>query len=502
MSETFAHAGVTPPTNRLGLSVPRLAALRLNTKASHISLPVASGTIRFIEFLLVAGLGFAIASLYVGKLNILENWNYAIALALTSLTSIVIFQMLGLYRIQSFTSHLGNLPRLLLGWTLSLGLLTAAVFLVKLGPEFSRGWLLLWYVAGAILLMVERFATAKVTRAWARHGRLNRRAVIYGGGEDCLKLLKVLEEQPENDIRIVGIFDDRGGERDASSIAGYPVLGSSTELIAFGRKNRLDMLILSVPLKAEARILEIMKRLWVLPVDIRLAAHTTRLRFRPHSYSFIGAVPLLDLYDKPIADWDRVAKWAFDKIVGTLAAIAFMPLMAMVAIAIKLDSKGPVLFRQKRYGFNNELIEVYKFRSMFSDMSDANATKLVSKGDPRVTRVGRFIRKTSLDELPQLFNVLNGSLSLVGPRPHALQAKAADKLYNDVVDGYFARHKVKPGITGWAQINGWRGETDTPLKIQKRVEHDLYYIENWSVFLDAYILLATPLSLLKSENAY
>jgi lipopolysaccharide/colanic/teichoic acid biosynthesis glycosyltransferase len=177
--------------------------------------------------------------------------------------------------------------------------------------------------------------------------------------------------------------------------------------------------------------------------------------------------------------------------------------MALVAIAIKLDSKGPVLFRQKRYGFNNELIEVYKFRSMYVDKADAGASRLVTKDDPRVTRVGRFIRKTSLDELPQLFNVVfKGNLSLVGPRPHALQAKAANRLYNEVVDGYFARHRVKPGITGWAQVNGWRGETDTAEKIQQRVEHDLYYIENWSVLFDLYIVAITPFSLLKHENAY
>jgi lipopolysaccharide/colanic/teichoic acid biosynthesis glycosyltransferase len=173
------------------------------------------------------------------------------------------------------------------------------------------------------------------------------------------------------------------------------------------------------------------------------------------------------------------------------------------AIAVKLESRGPVLFRQKRYGFNNELIEVFKFRSMHVDQCDAAAVKLVTKGDPRVTRVGRFIRKTSIDELPQLLNVvLKGGLSLVGPRPHALQAKADNRLYDQVVDGYFARHKVKPGITGWAQVNGWRGETDTEEKIQRRVEHDLYYIENWSVFFDLYILAVTPFALLKSDNAY
>ncbi len=162
-----------------------------------------------------------------------------------------------------------------------------------------------------------------------------------------------------------------------------------------------------------------------------------------------------------------------------------------------------MFFRQKRYGFNNELIEVFKFRSMFVDQSDTNAAKLVTRGDPRVTKVGRFIRKTSIDELPQLFNVVfKGDLSLVGPRPHALHAKAENRLYDQVVDGYFARHKVKPGITGWAQVNGWRGETDTNEKIQRRVECDLYYIENWSVFFDFYIVATTPFALLKPENAY
>jgi lipopolysaccharide/colanic/teichoic acid biosynthesis glycosyltransferase len=177
--------------------------------------------------------------------------------------------------------------------------------------------------------------------------------------------------------------------------------------------------------------------------------------------------------------------------------------MALVALAVKLDSPGPVFFKQRRHGFNNEVIEVYKFRSMFTNQLDPLAVKQVTRHDPRVTRVGRIIRKTSLDELPQLFNVVfEGNLSLVGPRPHAIVSRAADKLYDEVVDGYFARHRVKPGITGWAQINGWRGETDTPEKIQKRVEHDLYYIENWSILFDVYILAMTPLALIKTENAY
>jgi exopolysaccharide biosynthesis polyprenyl glycosylphosphotransferase len=214
-------------------------------------------------------------------------------------------------------------------------------------------------------------------------------------------------------------------------------------------------------------------------------------------------VPVIDVFDKPIADWDVVTKWLFDKVVGTLMLFVTFPLMALIALAIRLDSRGPILFKQKRYGFNNELIEVYKFRSLYVDRCDATASKLVTKQDPRVTNVGRFLRKASLDELPQLINVVfKGDLSLVGPRPHAVYAKAEDRLYDEAVDGYFARHRVKPGITGWAQINGWRGETDSQEKIRQRVEHDLYYIENWSIVFDLYILAMTPLALTRNETAY
>ena len=295
----------------------------------------------------------------------------------------------------------------------------------------------------------------------------------------------------------------RGDERSRGALAGVRKLGTVDDLVEFARRTRIDLVIFSLPISAEGRILQMLKKLWVLPVDIRLSAHSNKLHFRPRSYSYLGSVPVLDVFDRPITDWDVVMKWLFDKVVGSLALLVAAPAMALTAMAIKLDSRGPVLFKQKRYGFNNELIEVYKFRSMYVDQSDARADKLVTKGDPRVTRVGRFIRKTSLDELPQLFNVVFvGNLSLVGPRPHAVNAKAEEQRYDEAVDGYFARHRVKPGMTGWAQINGWRGETDTQEKIQKRVEHDLYYIENWSVLFDLFILLRTPFALLKTENAY
>lgn len=377
------------------------------------------------------------------------------------------------------------------------------MFFAQLGGMYSRLWLTSYFGIGLFALYGARLFLYGIVRRWTREGRLDRRGVVVGGGDPGEHLVTALERQRDSDVRLVGVFDDRGDDRAPTTCAGLQKLGTVDDLVEFARRTRVDLVIFSLPISAETRILQMLKKLWVLPVDIRLSAHTNKLQFRPRSYSYIGSVPVLDVFDRPIADWDVVMKWLFDKIVGGLALLAGLPVMAIVAIAIRLDSRGPVLFRQKRYGFNNELIEVFKFRSMYVEATDATAAKLVTKGDPRVTRVGRFIRKTSLDELPQLFNVvLKGNLSLVGPRPHAVHAKAVDRLYDEAVDGYFARHRVKPGITGWAQINGWRGETDNDEKIQRRVEHDLYYIENWSVLFDLYILAMTPFSLLKTENAY
>ncbi len=188
-----------------------------------------------------------------------------------------------------------------------------------------------------------------------------------------------------------------------------------------------------------------------------------------------------------------------------LAALILLfigPLMLLIALAIKLDSRGPVVFKQRRQGFNNELFEVWKFRTMYASVADADCEVQTTKDDPRVTPVGWFLRKLSLDELPQLINVLRGDMSLVGPRPHAVATKAEGRPFSEVVDRYASRHRVKPGITGWAQVNGWRGETDTIEKIKKRVEYDLYYIDNWSVWLDLLILLKTIFVLIRNENAY
>jgi Undecaprenyl-phosphate glucose phosphotransferase len=286
-------------------------------------------------------------------------------------------------------------------------------------------------------------------------------------------------------------------------VAGYPRLGTVDDLLVYARHVQIDQVIFALPISAEGRILAMLRKLWVLPVDIRLAAHANRLRFRPRSYTFIGAVPTFDLLDKPLSDWSLLTKAIFDRVAGWILLIVLAPVLALVALAVRLTSRGPVVFRQERLGFNNERIVVYKFRTLYVDRCDASARNQVTRDDPRVTALGRFLRRSSLDELPQLYNVaVKGDLSLVGPRPHAVNASVADREYDKAVDGYFARHRVKPGVTGWAQVHGWRGETDTVEKIQRRVECDLDYIENWSMLLDLYILALTPFALAFGRNAF
>jgi Undecaprenyl-phosphate glucose phosphotransferase len=427
---------------------------------------------------------------------------YAGVIALVAGLTVALVQAAGGYRISSFRAFPKSAIRSIAAWSMTFLMVAAVLVLAKVADHYSRLWLATFYGTGLAALLAGRFMLARVIEGQTRAGRFDRRTAIVGGGDAAEDLIAALEKQSDSGIRIVGVFDDRNAERSSDEVAGYPKLGTVDDLVTYARHARLDLIVFTIPITAEARILQMLAKLWVLPIDIRLSAHAAKLRLRPRSYSYLGSVPVLDVFDRPIADWDVVLKALFDRSVGLMMLLALSPLMVAVALAVRLTSRGPVLFRQKRHGFNNELIEIFKFRSMYVDQCDAGADRMVTRGDPRVTPVGRFIRRTSLDELPQLFNVLKGDLSLVGPRPHALQAKAANTLYDQVVDGYFARHKVKPGITGWAQVNGWRGETDTSEKLQRRVEHDLYYIENWSVLLDLQILLTTPFALLKTENAY
>jgi Undecaprenyl-phosphate glucose phosphotransferase len=504
MLEAAASATVATPFVERRRRLSTAALTVVNQKVGRAYSPIViAGVVRAVDFLMLSVIGVGLYFVYVTPLSGFR-WEYLAAIFGMTATAVVCFQAADIYQVQLFRGQLRQMTRMISSWTFVFLLFTGVSFFAKLGGEVSRLWLSAFFFTGLAALIAERLFLRALVRKWGREGRLDRRTIIVGSDQNGEHLVKALREQDDSDIDVLGVFDDRNDNRALETCAGVPKLGKVDDIVEFARRTRVDLVLFALPISAETRILDMLKKLWVLPVDIRLSAHTNKLRFRPRSYSYLGEVPTLDVFEAPITDWDLVMKWLFDRIAGGVALLMALPVMALVALAIKLDSPGPVLFRQKRFGFNNERIDVFKFRSLHHHQADPTASKVVTKNDPRVTRVGRFIRKTSLDELPQLFNVVfKGNLSLVGPRPHAVQGKLQSRLFDEAVDGYFARHRVKPGITGWAQINGWRGEIDNEEKIQKRVEFDLYYIENWSVLFDLAILLKTPLSLLtKSENAY
>jgi len=498
-----AATAVRPPTERRQRLLHAALAVA-NQKVRRAYSPIViAGAVRVADFVLVNLVGVALYLGYVVPLSGF-HWEYVAAILGMTATAVLCFQAADIYEVQVFRGQLRQMTRMISSWAFVFLLFIGVSFFAKLGGEVSRLWLSAFFFVGLAALLAERLFLRALVRGWARDGRLDRRTIVVGSDQTGEKLIEALKTQEDSDIHVLGVFDDRNDSRVLETCAGSPKLGKVDDIVEFARRTRVDLVLFALPISAETRILEMLKKLWVLPVDIRLSAHTNKLRFRPRSYSYLGKVPTLDVFEAPITDWDLVMKWLFDHVVGAIILLLVSPLMALVALAVKLDSPGPALFRQKRFGFNNERIDVFKFRSLYHDQADPLAVKVVTRNDSRVTRVGRFIRKTSLDELPQLFNVVfNSNLSLVGPRPHAVQGKLQSRLFDEAVDGYFARHRVKPGMTGWAQINGWRGEVDSEEKIQKRVEFDLTYIENWSVLFDLYILLKTPLALMtKNENAY
>ena len=502
MPTTSSPAQPVPQTTAAASVSPSLGDLALKVASrehdASIAPSLVSGLAAVFEFLCLAAGSTFLMWWWLAPSDLTSYVPGIVA----ALAAVVVIQMLDAYSVDSLRHHSQRLARVLAGWSGVVGVAAVVMVVSDLLPGLTRLWYPMWYAMGGATALLATAVSSTAVQRLTQAGRLQRHTVIVGGGPIAESLITALEETGGNEVKVLGIFDDRNDDRSPESQQGFPKLGNVSDLVEFSRLATVDLVIVALPATAETRILQLLKKLWVLPVDIRLAAHSSKLRLRPRSYSYIGRVPFLDLFDRPITGWDSVIKRVFDVTIASLAIVALSPVFLAAAAAVKFTSPGPILFRQKRYGFNNEVISVLKFRSMYNDKADYTAAKVVTRGDPRVTPVGRFIRKTSIDELPQLFNVLKGDLSLVGPRPHAVNAQTEHRLWEEVVDGYFARHKVKPGVTGWAQINGLRGEVDTPDKIQARVDHDLHYIENWSVLFDLYILLLTPIRILNQENAY
>jgi Undecaprenyl-phosphate glucose phosphotransferase len=402
----------------------------------------------------------------------------------------------GAHRFDQFGDPGAAIGRALLGWLLTLGTLFLATFLIEPLTATNGAWVALWFSGGVVLLVTSRVALQHQMKVWNRAGRLGEVVAIVGAGAASQRLLRSMNATPGGP-RIFGVYDDDAAHLPQRCM-GHAILGSIDALVHDARVHGIDTVIVALPSTSEHLLVETLYKLSLLPVDVRLCPAVRRYDRRRAS---IGGPP--SWRDRPaFRDWRWIFKTVEDRLLGALILMLISPLMVAIALLIRLDSPGPALFRQKRYGFNNQLIEVLKFRTMHQEMSDSNAERLTRRNDPRITRVGAFLRRTSLDELPQFLNVLRGDMSIVGPRPHALSAKAGTLLYQEAVKYYDARHRMKPGITGWAQVNGWRGETDTLEQIRKRVEHDLFYIEHWSIAFDLRIIARTIVGGFSGHNAF
>ncbi len=379
-------------------------------------------------------------------------------------------------------------------------LLISALFALKISAEFSRVWLFGLLLSTLISVPFARLAVAHLLKRSAQAGRLQRNIIVVGGGKQAQRLIDQLETHRQPWNRILAVFDERATRRPPS-MGDYPVL-PLTDLAAYSREHNVHQVLIALPWNASERIIQIMDALKTLPADVGLSPDLALFDFTPRFSKRFWDLTVVEIASKPQSGWGYFIKTASDRILGSLILIAILPLLAIIALAIKLTSPGPVFFSQQRLGFNNNTFRILKFRTMYTHLQDDHAEQLTTKKDPRVTPVGAFLRRWSLDELPQILNVLTGDMSLVGPRPHAAKAKAGTKLYEHVLDTYAQRHRVKPGITGWAQVNGWRGETDTEEKLIRRVEHDLSYIENWSPVLDLKILVLTVWAVLRGDGAY
>ncbi len=468
-----------------------------SSSARTVSEPIVKRTVAVLDA--GAMLGAGIAAMHWDASSV--DWHLAgLVVLLGTILGINFLHLAGAYRFPSYARVDSAAGRVFLGWLCTFAALFVATRLFEPVTEADGPWVAAWFSGALALMVICRIVLWLCMHRWAQAGRLGEVAAIVGAGPIAQRLLRDFGIRNPG-LRIMGVYDDDAGHLPAQCM-GHPIRGTVDDLVRDARKSHIDTVIVALPLAADRLLVDTLNRLCLLPVNVRLCPDAFGLRLGAVGVSHIGGHTFLNAIDRPLSDWRWIFKAIEDRVLGAIILAMIAPLMLLIAILIKLDSPGPVFFRQKRYGFNNQLIDVWKFRSMYADKTDSRADQLTRRNDPRVTRVGAFLRRTSLDELPQFINVVRGEMSIVGPRPHALAAKAGVLLYQDAVKYYDARHRVKPGITGWAQVNGWRGETDTVEQIKKRVEHDIYYIEHWSILLDLQIIVRTILGGFTGQHAF
>jgi len=425
------------------------------------------------------------------------------------LTTYVVFRLTGVYGSSRGRSKTEEIWRLLVSWSVVILIIGLFAFLTKTGEIVSRIWFGFSTLSAFFAMSVLRILIRMVLNHLRSMG-LNWRSIVVVGDRDLAsRAIDRLDENQWAGLKLDGVFVDQ--RSDGLSLAatdqtvnGYQPRGAIEDMHKFVEQRRadglpIDQVWITLPLSAEATTQAILSHLRDSSVDVCLVPDVFGMTLLRGSIDEIGGIPLINLSNVRISGIDEALKRVFDFILALIAIIALSPVLLVIAVMIKHDSKGPIIFKQNRYGIDGRVIEVLKFRTMRVAVGDDDTVEQATRNDPRVTHLGTTLRKFSLDELPQFFNVLLGNMSLVGPRPHAV---LHNEQYRGKIEGYMMRHKMKPGITGWAQVNGWRGETDTLEKMQRRVEHDLYYMENWSIWLDIKILTLTVMRGFKVKDVY
>jgi polysaccharide biosynthesis protein PslA len=376
----------------------------------------------------------------------------------------------------------------------------ALIWQAGLVKDYSRGISLLFLVTIILCLSASRPILHRVISRLARRGQIQQRIAFYGADKESVGLTRqLLESLNFPHLRFVGIADDRALE---SPVAGLHLIGDLPQLCELARQGEVDQVLISGAHFTPKRLEQIVDGLSEVCVDVSLIPAQAIELAPNYRVNLLGTVPVLTLWQRPFRDMNQLVKRAEDLVLSVVAIVVLSPILLVSALLIRFTSPGPVLFIQPRLGFNNETINVFKFRTMYTDMADIGARKTTTRDDPRVTPVGRFLRRFSIDELPQLLNVLQGNMSLVGPRPHGTEMMVGDRFYHEAVRGYAGRHRVKPGITGYAQVKGLRGEVRTIERAKRRVELDKHYVDNWSFWLDIWILFATARAVLFDRDAY
>ena len=450
---------------------------------------------RIIDAAVICG-GVSIALGYTRHATLPDTLTIAAA---TILVYHVVAELSGVYRSWRGSRLRREIACVLMTWAYAVPVLLGVGLVTQYNARFSYASKLIWIVTTPAAIATARIVLRKIQQRLRARGFNSRRYAVCGVNELGIQLARNIQAAPEMGLRLKGFFDDRPGARTAGlpREAGQRV-GDLDELVQRARRGTIDIVYITFPMRAEERIRDLLVRLADTTASVYIVPDFFVFELLYARWTNINGLPAVSVFENPLYGVDGLSKRSVDLLLGSVA-LAFVAVpMLVVGAMIKLTSPGPVFFRQRRYGLDGRVIQVWKFRTMTCCDNGAQVTQ-ATRDDERVTRVGRFLRRTSLDELPQLLNVLEGSMSLVGPRPHA---SVHNEQYRELIDGYMLRHKVKPGITGLAQVNGHRGETETLDKMEQRVACDHQYIRDWSFWMDVKILAKTLLVVVSQRNAY